>query len=93
MSELSVRWAADARERAAGISRVASAARAAVGESRPLDRGWPTAASDLLDVLEELRERVEHPDLVDLVESAVTVAAQLWMPTEEMESVYLGGRL
>lgn len=87
------RWEADARERAAGIARVSAAVRAAAEVRRPLDGGWPAAAVDLVDVLAELHERVGHPDLVDLVQSAVMVLAGLWMPAEDVETVYLGEAL
>lgn len=86
------RWEADARERAAGIGRVAGAVRTVVAEGRALDRGWPDAAGDLVDVLEELCEAAAgaHPDLVDMAQGAVMALAGLWMPTEEAETVYLG---
>ncbi len=83
-------YTSEARERAAGIGRVADAVRSAVGEGRPLDRDWPAAAEDLVDVLGELCDRALHPDLVDLAQSAVMALAGLWMSTEAAESVYLG---
>lgn len=84
------RWEADARERAAGIERVAGAIRTAVTDGRALDQGWPQAAGDLVDVLDELCEKAAHPDLVDLAQGAVMALAGLWMATEEAETVYLG---
>jgi hypothetical protein len=91
VDEARERWEANARERAAGIERVGGAIRTAVAEGRALDRGWPEAAGDLVDVLGELCEAEgAHPDLVDLAQSAVMALAGFWMPTEEAESAYLG---
>ena len=83
-------WQQNQRDRAQRVERVATFARSAIVDGAELAEDWRGSLSDLLDVLERIATRGNHPDDVDHAQGAITLVAGLFADTDSVEAVYLG---